>query len=283
MWANERFDFGIPAPRNTSSVGGLTDDQIRKKAPSVFAETPWERMSGAYLFVPTIDLIRHMRSEGFMVSRVMQSRSRIEGKSDFTKHMVVFRNVSSGDVQVGDTVPEIALVNSHDGTSSYQLHGALFRKVCSNGLMVADTTLAAIKCRHSKNVISDIIDGTNTLIREVPMLADKVDHYRSLTLSRNDEHALAEAALMLRYDREKGEHSPIEPVQLLTSRREADRPSTLWNAFNRIEENMMKGGVDGRTSTDKPMKTRAVNGVTENVRLEKALWHLTNHFAKHLS
>lgn len=282
MWASQRFDFEQTAARITKNTA-MSDAEIRRKAPSVFAEEPWQKMSGSYLFVPTIDVINAMRENGFMVVRAMQSKSRIEGKADFTKHMVVFRNASAnGPAQVGDCVPEIVLVNSHDGTSSYQLHAGMFRLACLNGLIVADTTLGQIKCRHSKKAAHDIIDGTNTLIREVPVLADKIDHLRSITISRNDEMALAEAALMLRYDTAKGDHAPIEPVQLLNARRQADRAPTLWNAFNRIEENMIKGGLSGRTSTDKPTTTRKVQSVAETVRLEKSLWHLADYFAQNI-
>jgi hypothetical protein len=276
MWASSRFDATrIP---KTSSIA-LTDDQMRRHAPSIFAETPWERMTEKYLFVPTIHVVNQMRANGFMPVRAMQSRSRIEGKSAYTKHMVVFRDVSK-ELNVGDTVPEVVLVNSHDGTSSYQLHSGIFRLVCANGLIVADSTLDSIKCRHAKNVIHDIIEGTNTLIKELPVVAEQLDLFKSITLSPADQVHLAQASLFLRYD--ESDHAPIEPRQLLEVRRKADSEPTLWNTFNRIEENMMKGGLHGHTSTNKRTTTRAVKGVSENVRLEKALWHLANFMGKNL-
>ena len=274
MWASQRFDTN--RIYGTSSKE-LSDDQMRKHAPSIFAEEPWETMTSKYLFIPTIHVINQLRENGFKPVRAMQSKSRIEGKADFTKHMVVFRDVSK-PVAVGDSVPEIVLVNSHDGTSSYQLHAGMFRLVCANGLIVADSTLAAIRCRHSRNVVDDIIEGTNTLIKEVPAVAEKIEHFRSITLKPEHQQVLAESALKLRYDGE--DHAPIEPHQLLRVQREADRQPSLWNTFNRIEENMMKGGLRGRTSTNKPTTTRAIKSVTENVRMEKAMWHLTERMAE---
>ena len=32
----------------------LTNDQLRRVAPSIFAERPWHAMSDAYAFIPTI-------------------------------------------------------------------------------------------------------------------------------------------------------------------------------------------------------------------------------------
>jgi len=278
MFATQRFAFDTSRIMGTSKIA-LSDDQLRRAAPSIFAEEPWERMSSKYLMLPTIHVVNQMREQGFMPVRAMQSRSRIEGKSNYTKHMVVFRDVSK-EQKVGDTVPEVVLVNSHDGTSSYQLHAGLFRLVCSNGLIIADTTLAAIKCRHARSLMDEIIEGTHTLIREIPEMAEKVDHFRSIKLDPDDQQALASASLMLRYD--PSEHAPIEPSQLLGIRRQADKEPTLWNTYNRIEENLMKGGLAGRTSTNKRTETRKVSSVSENVRLEKALWHLTEHMAKKL-
>jgi hypothetical protein len=39
----------------------------------------------------------------------------------------------------GKQVPEIILLNSHDGSSSYQMLPGLFREVCQNGLICGET------------------------------------------------------------------------------------------------------------------------------------------------
>src|SRR6266403_2854016 len=107
------------------TLQGLTNDQIMKAAPSVFALEPWERMSEKYKFIPTIQVVDAMRDNGFMPVRAGQSRSRIPGKAEFTKHLLRFRHVDYMDTSgrvVGDEIPEIVLMNSHDGTSAYKLN-----------------------------------------------------------------------------------------------------------------------------------------------------------------
>ena len=111
----------------------MTDDAIRAVAPSVFASEAHESRSERYSYVPTIDVLAGLRREGFEVFDARQSRSRIEGKSDFTKHMLRLR--PAGAVKVAESVPEVVLVNSHDGTSSYQMMQGLYRLVCSNGMI----------------------------------------------------------------------------------------------------------------------------------------------------
>ena len=54
----------------------------------------------------------------------------------------------------------------------------------------------------------------------------------------------------------------------------------LWTTFNRVQENMIKGGVPGRSARGRRMTTRGVAGVNENVKLNRALWTLADEFAK---
>src|SRR5215468_8800558 len=74
----------------------LTNDQLMRFAPSVFATKPWQEMSARYSFIPTISIIEKMRNEGFVPFHAQQAVTRIEGKGEFTKHMVRFRDVRQG-------------------------------------------------------------------------------------------------------------------------------------------------------------------------------------------
>jgi len=87
-------------------------------------------MSEKYRFFETSHIVEALMQEGFAVVRAQQSRSRIEGKQDFTKHLLRFRHASMADSAVQSTVPEIVLVNSHDGSSSYTLSLGLYRVIC---------------------------------------------------------------------------------------------------------------------------------------------------------
>jgi hypothetical protein len=93
--------------------------------------------------------------------------------------MVVFRDLSK-QYAADDTIPEFLLVNSHDGACSYQVHFGVFVFI-ANGLIVADSTVDSIKCRHSKNVAHEIIEGTHTLIKEAPTVSEKIELFKSIT------------------------------------------------------------------------------------------------------
>jgi hypothetical protein len=74
-----------------SHVEPLSNVELERYAPSIFATQPWHQMSDKYAFIPTVDVIEGLRREGFLPVHSMQSVSRVPGKGDFTKHQIRFR------------------------------------------------------------------------------------------------------------------------------------------------------------------------------------------------
>lgn len=267
---------------NSSNMTGfrsgspLSNDQIARYAPSVLAAEAHSSRGERYAFIPTINVVEGMRNEGFLPYEVKQTRVRDQSKREFTKHMVRFRQADQIGAKVGEEVPEIVLLNSHDGTSSYQLMAGFFRMVCSNGL-IAGSVSNDIRIRHSGNVVSDVVEGATRVLEDIQIAAGSIEEFKAITLNRDEQIAYANAALQLRYDDGK---SPIEAGALLTARRWEDRKDDLWTTFNRVQESVIQGGVRGRNANGRRMSTRAVAGVNENVRLNRALWTLTDQLAK---
>lgn len=103
----------------------LSEDQMRAAAPSIFAQGKHASRSDRYTYIPTIDVLRGLCKEGFEPFMVAQGASRVEGKAEFTKHMIRMRH--AGQVQAKPEANEIILINSHDGASSYQMLAGMFR------------------------------------------------------------------------------------------------------------------------------------------------------------
>ncbi|PKR69876.1 hypothetical protein CW270_29590, partial [Escherichia coli] len=53
-----------------------------------------------------------------------------------------------------------------------------------------------------------------------------------------------QAALTYRYG---DEHQPVTTADILTPRRREDYGKDLWSAYQTIQENMLKGGISGRS------------------------------------
>ena len=273
----------VTAPAYTRNVRILDDESMRKVAPSVFATRPWSAMSEKYQFIPTSDVLTRLRAEGFNPVKVQQSRCRIEGKGEFTKHLIRFRRTDT-ELVLGEVFPEVVLVNSHDGASSFQCYSGLFRLVCLNGMVSGVGNLSQYKTRHTGQ-IDNVIDAAYRVVEDFPMLSEQVKAWQSVQLTEPQQLAYADAARELRWEKDQ---APVEPSKLLTVRRRDDVGASLWLTYQRTQENLVKGGLsyisDSRDQFGRPMRrrmhTRSVNSVSEDVKLNRALWTLTENMAQ---
>ena len=253
----------------------LTNDQILQAAPSVFAAEAHESRSLRYAYIPTSDIVAGLRSEGFMPFMVCQAKSRIEGKTEFTKHMIRFRYASQ---IVSDTANEIILVNSHDGTSSYQMLAGCWRFVCQNGLIVGET-IEDLRIRHSgNNILDDVIEGAYRIVDKFEQVDSAKEMMKGIELHPRQQNAFANAALQLRYEPE--DNIPILGHQLNMARRDEDRGADLWRTFNRVQENVMQGGLQGFNRNGGKTTTRKVTGLSATVAINRGLWTLAEEMAK---
>lgn len=271
--------FAMNCTRVTASPGeSLTDDQLRVTVPSIYAMEKHTSRSDKYVYVPTADIVGHMIRENFMPVFACQSRPRDEAKFGHTKHMIRFRQ-GGADLSKPE-IPEIILVNSHDGTSSYQLTAGIFRIVCTNGLMVGDQ-YEQVRVHHTGNIIDQILTGAYTVAKDFPRAVAGVAEMKTITLQPDEQGIFAMAAAELRFEPAEGEKPPISPAKLLEPRRIEDRKPDLWSTFNVVQENVIQGGQRERNrETRKMHSTREVKGIDQNVRLNRALWTLAAKMAE---
>lgn len=257
------------------SQTALADDELRKVAPSIFAEGKHESRSERYTYIPTSDVLSGLRKEGFQPFMVAQTRVRDEAKREHTKHMLRLRHGSQIN---GAEANELILLNSHDGTSAYQMLAGQFRFVCANGL-VCGNTVADIRVPHKGDVVDRVIAGAYEVLDGFTRVVEERDAMKALTLNDGEQTAFAHAALELKYDTET-KAAPITERQLLQTHRMEDRGADLWRTFNRVQENMIRGGLPARTATGRSTTTRAVAGIDQSVKLNRALWVLANEMRK---
>ncbi|AVS80763.1 hypothetical protein C8244_06980 [Paracidovorax avenae] len=268
MQLASRFASRSPSLRSDSP---LSDDQIRRVAPSIFAEAPHESRSQRYSYIPTAAVLNELRKEGFQPFAVTQTRVRDEGKREHTKHMIRLRHASQIN---GAEAAEVILLNSHDGTSSYQMLAGMFRFVCHNGLVCGDT-VADVRVPHKGDVAGSVIEGAFEVLSGFERVKECRDLMRSVTLDEGEAEVFARAALALKYD-DPNKPAPVTESQVLMPRRFDDRRPDLWTTFNRVQENITKGGLAGRSANGRRQQTRPVQGIDSDVRLNRALWLLAD-------
>ncbi len=74
------------------SAQALSEAQLRAVAMSVFAEGKHASRSERYTYIPTIEVLRGLRRGGFEPFMVAQGSTRVEGRADYTKHMIRLRH-----------------------------------------------------------------------------------------------------------------------------------------------------------------------------------------------
>ncbi|EBJ3538512.1 DUF945 domain-containing protein [Salmonella enterica] len=254
----------------------LTHEELMQYTPSVFGEDKHASRSDRYSYIPTITLLENLRREGFEPFFACQSRVRDPGRRDYTKHMLRLRR--AGQI-TGQQVPEIIILNSHSGESSFQLLPGVFRSVCTNSL-VCGQSFGEIRVPHRGDIAGKVIEGAYDVLGVFDRVEEKREAMQSLLLPPPAQQALANAALTYRFGEE---HQPVAATQILTPRRYEDRKDDLWSVFNRIQENLLKGGLPGRTAKGKRSHTRAVNGIDGDVKLNRALWVMAEQMQQALS
>lgn len=274
--------------RDARHVAGesLTEDQLRASVPSIFADGAHNSRSQRYTYIPTVDIVRGLSREGFSPVFACEARARDESKLGYVKHMLRFRRQELA-VTAG-AVPEIVMVNSHDGSTSYQLFAGMFRFICTNGMVCGDT-FGEVRVHHKGNIVNDVIKGAFRIVDDFERVRGAVDTMRSIQLQPAERDAYALGAANLKwFDPEKQELvAPVEPRALLSPRRFDDRSNDLWTTFNTVQENLIRGGLRGETrdanNRRKRVTTRAVNGIDGNVKLNRALWTVTERMAELLN
>lgn len=209
------------------------------QVPAAFSPAAHASTSPRYTCIPTERVLHGLMRAGFLPVSARQVRCRVSNES-YARHMIRLRRRFE-TVNVHHTIPEVVLLNSHDGTSAYHLRLGLFRLICTNGLLVSAGAFPTIRVAHRHDVVDGVIEGAITLSERFEQLAVEVQRMEARMLFVDEQQAFAEQALALRYP--EAVFSGIQPSQLLQARRQADTRENLWNTFNRVQEHLMKGGV----------------------------------------
>lgn len=275
--------------RFDNSARAMTEEEIRKVAPSIFAVAAHDSRSERFQPIPTIEVLRGLMREGFMPVAARQSKTRDESRKDFTKHMIRLRRLDDAQqYSVGDTVFEIILKNANDGTSAYDLMAGLFRIRCLNSLVSQTATLDSLKVRHTGSpdaVQHKVIEGTYEVLKASETALSAPADWGNINLNRDEKMILAEAAHVLRFDNEESNSAKaIQPETFLRTRRAGDQAHDLWTQFNVVQENAIRGGLHGvvrdAEGSRRNVSTRAIKGIDQDVKLNKALWLIGQRMAE---
>jgi hypothetical protein len=285
-------DVLTPSPRVAAKV--LSPDDLRRIAPSVFAESARPGVSSRYTFVSTSQVVALLQGEGWEPVKASEQRVRLESRVGFQMHEIRFArraDLEAESFKVGDTRPEMILQNAHDGTRAYRIDAGLYRLVCRNGLVVADAAFAHVAIRHV-DVSADKFAGAARAVAEnTPRVLEVIARWQGVQLTEDSRREFARRALALRWDASQPVTRLMPTNRLLEPVRYGDRATDLWTTFNVVQEHLLRGGlryagyIPAEANAVFPTHfvrntTRPVAGLNEGQRLNKQLWTLAEEFSR---
>lgn len=260
--------------KNTAPTA-LSLETLRRTVPSIFSKGAAPKMSDRYAFISTAELISPLLKT-YDITQASQRSTRKNGRDpSFTRHIVRLRPKGAKAI-VGGTFPEVLVTNSHDGQSKFSIFAGLFRLVCSNGLVISWGPNAGGAFVH----VGDrdrILDQAAAAVKLATSVEPVVTAMTKKVLTEKQMNAFARAAAILAYGED---FDRFDPALLLAAKRDEDKEPTVWNVYNRLQENVTRGGVSFvSAASQRTFATRGITHIGRTIDFNTGLWDLA---AKHI-
>lgn len=247
----------------------LSIETLKQVTPSVFATSPSPKMSQKYTFVPTIEIVENFDREGWKVYSAKQI-----GSGQYAQHELRLRN--GGLPNVGDSLIEAVIRNSHNGLSAFSVSSGLHRLVCSNGLTVPTSVADSISVKHMKFDMGMVREITDQFAERLPVIQRSVGKMETTFLDDERLIDFVNKSALIRW--EKGSLPKINVEDFLRPERDGDVGNSVWKTFNVIQEKFVRGGLKyqskkGRFTSMKELKNfQNINKINTN------LWELAESY-----
>jgi hypothetical protein len=118
-----------------------------------------------------------------------------------------------------------------------------------------------------KNLMDEKVSGLQTVV-------NKISQWNMVEMSDKQRFNFAVEALALRMGTDR-QPEQYEIMDILNPKRKADEGNTLWQTYNVLQENMIKGGFQLNNR-----QARAIKNPIEDFTLNQGLWQLADTYVK---
>lgn len=247
-------------------------------------------LSERYVQVSTLDIIDALGKGGFfpVSARSMGTRSR-DGRFAVHEVRLMHRDFQPTVIETASTftttgVPEVVIVNSHDGDKALTVSVGIYRQVCSNGLVLPDRAGSeSYRHKHIGITPEEVLEFAIKMAGGFPELCRRIQRFEALQLTDGQEAAFAVGANRLLPKHNKA--MVQSPSELLMPHRYHDgERHDLWTTFNKVQENIMRGNssigvVSAGTGRRRRQTLRATTSILRGNALDQDLWALMEEFA----
>jgi len=257
------------------SVNPLSNEQLKQLAPTLFTQTPHFKVSDKYHFIPTIDVVEEIRANNWYPVNVSVANTRKEDKEGYQQHCVRFRHFDDL-LNPGENAIELLLFNSHDRTKAFSISAGIFRFVCSNGLVISDSLFETYKIRHLGAKDNDVSIAISNITAIKSKLINTIDTFESICLTQLEKESFAKSSIPLRFN----EHLQVDHKDLLLPHREEDFKDDLYTTLNVIQENLLRGNIQGvNKQTGRKFTSKEVTSISKDLDVNKGLWDIAQRIA----
>ena len=232
-------------------------------------------VSDRYQAIPTqsiVDIIEQSSGPTKIVA-FNKVNVRKADKIGFQRHVVMLELENAK--MLDNTSMNIVIYNSNDRSSAVKMFAGSIRMACSNELVWGDQIMPETKIQHSLVKWEDRIhDMVKTFHQAQEKTQDTIQQAMAKYMSYSDQ---------IRYANEVAEHLEMEghlmdPGELNIAHRQEDIPKTAWHTFNRIQYNVINGGmqrlmdieVEG-IKTTKLNKTHKITDSNKSIKLNRIM------------
>lgn len=256
----------------------INDAEIRKTFPAVFNKRRSTNVSEDYQMYDSHKVVDIMQSHGLRLVALSQEKMGwSEKRQPHTQiHTMRFMSpeVALRDFGVGDSRPEVVVMNSHDGRCTFKAMAGVFRLVCSNGMIIADSQLGSIKRRHygEANAFAKVQEILADLPEAVNRVSGRIADWSALDLSPRQQVALAQLMMKVR-----GTPDWLRPEEVLEARRDGERVDSngrrdLWTTFNVLQESLTSARITHEVEGGRARSINPITHTVNNTRVNAGMW-----------
>lgn len=198
----------------------------------------------SYGFVNTQDVLGAFQNAGWKPVNTQFGRVRDVERSGFQKHLIRLENEAfpaiEGLSNDNHSKPQLVVLNSHDGTTSLQILWGVIRIACLNGI-IAGTGLNGVRLVHSKSVVDKLPNGIQYMLDNFSVFQNQITALSNKTFSA----AAKEEFVKRVFDARLSNVGDITKVryEMPTLQRFQDKGEDAYTIFNRLQETLMRGGI----------------------------------------
>jgi hypothetical protein len=247
--------------------------------------TQIEGLSPRYSHIPTTQIVQTIREAGWEFASGTARAGRTPERIAHAAHVLRFRNNSLP--KVNDNIIEAVILNSHDGTTAFEMGFGVYRLACANGLIIRTASLSGFRLTHSSLNLDNVFHAARSMSARAPQVAEIISRWQEIKLDEEQQLSLIRKSLTARWDN----IAFADMDAVIRPQRAEDTGSDLWTSFNRIQERVIRGGMEvtlvrpitnedgteGRALSRR--KATAIRGAIKQVRLNQELFEIAESFA----